>query len=371
MAFPLLPSLIADPKVAIPQSGEWTKPNAQNTLTGLVDSLKVAANKDSNISSIPDVWAHPILMRSILSDDQHPQYKQYVAEWRGLLAIMALRKMRGFSKIQVVSIEIPTIDKLQDDAPEFLKVLARSIPLEYLQMQHDGTIKDKPGIQAKIQLLTYDNHPLGIFWPSILICPALGMEKYHPLDIAWWGNDGLMDPISALSNDEKNSLCAWLQNVINSIQDNNALMKLLTAFRDELKQSLAADFKDIAFQEQVSTGLGVTGACAIIDVPIEGIVDGTFLKKSQVLLTNRRGNDTLPNLLIVTPDLDQQWNVSESDIIVGGYLNASTCLHKGTGIILDHTHIGDIDLNDYHAEIHMADEFFTDKIAIFYWSVVK
>ena len=205
MAFPLLPSLVADPKVAIPQSGEWTKPNAQNTLTGLVDSLKVAANKYSNISSIPDVWAHPILMRSILSDDQHPQYGRYVAEWRGLLAIMALRKMRGLSKLQVVSIEIPTADKLQDDAPEFLKVLVRSIPLEYLQMQNDGTIKDKPGIQAKIQLLTYDNHPLGIFWPSILICPALGLEKYQPHDIAWWGNDGLMDPISSLSNDEKNS----------------------------------------------------------------------------------------------------------------------------------------------------------------------
>lgn len=367
MAFPLLPSLVADPKVAIPQSGEWTKPNAQNTLTGLVDSLKVAANKYSNISSIPDVWAHPILMRSILSDDQHPQYGRYVAEWRGLLAIMALRKMRGLSKLQVVSIEIPTADKLQDDAPEFLKVLVRSIPLEYLQMQNDGTIKDKPGIQAKIQLLTYDNHPLGIFWPSILICPALGLEKYQPHDIAWWGNDGLMDPISSLSNDEKNSLHAWLQNVINSISDNNnALMKLLTAFRDDLKQSLAVDFKDTAFQGQAGKGLGVTGACAIIDIPIEGIVDDTFLEKSQVLLTNRRGNDSLPNLLIVTPDLDQQWNVSASQIIVGGYLNASTCLNKGTGLILDHFHVGDVDLSDYHAEIHMANEFFTDKVTIFY-----
>lgn len=366
MAFPLLPGLIDDPKVAIPRSGEWTKPNAQNTLTGLVDSLKVGANKHSNISSIPDIWAHPILMRSILSNTDHPQYARYVAAWRGLLAIMALRKMRGFSKLDIVNIEIPTVDKLAKDAPEFLKVLARSIPQDYLQMQQDETIKDKSGIQAKIQLLIYEKHPLGIFWPSILICPALGLDKYHPQDISWWGNDGLMGPISSLSNDEKNSLYAWLKSVINSVSDNNALMNLLTNFRDDIKASLNTEFQDTAFQGQAGKGLGVTGICSIIDAPIEGVVDDNFLKKSQVLLMNRRENKNVPNLLIVTPDLDQQWNVSESDIIVGGYLNASTCLHKGTGMILDHTRIGDIDLSDYHAEIHMADEFFTDKIAVFY-----
>jgi hypothetical protein len=48
MDFPFLPSLKTNSQIAIPKSGEWTA-NSQNTLTGLVDSLKVAANKHSNI----------------------------------------------------------------------------------------------------------------------------------------------------------------------------------------------------------------------------------------------------------------------------------------------------------------------------------
>lgn len=48
MAFPLLPSLKIDSKVAIPKNGEWTI-SSQNTLSGLVDGLKVSANKNSSI----------------------------------------------------------------------------------------------------------------------------------------------------------------------------------------------------------------------------------------------------------------------------------------------------------------------------------
>lgn len=59
MAFPLLPSLKTDSKVAIPKNGEWTI-SAQNTLSGLVEGLKVAANKKSNISSIPDIWGRAL-----------------------------------------------------------------------------------------------------------------------------------------------------------------------------------------------------------------------------------------------------------------------------------------------------------------------
>lgn len=277
MAFLLLPSLIKNSNLTIPESGEWTcKP--QNTLSALVNGLKVAANKHSNISSIPDVWARPILVRSILGDTTHPQYEQYVAEWRGLLAIMALRKIRGFNNLRLNSIEIPTTDKLRDDDPEFLKVLARSMPLEYLELQNDGTIKDKTGVQAKIQLLSYDNHPLGIFWPSVLICPALGLDNYRPQDIAWWGNDGIMDPIGSLSKDEKNSLYAWIQHIIDSVNENESLERLLVSFRNDIKSSLGDGFEETAFQASAGVSMGVTGTCAVLDQPVIGVIDESFLK---------------------------------------------------------------------------------------------
>lgn len=366
MAFLLLPSLSANSNVAIPKSGEWTT-SSQNTLSDLVNGLKVAANKHSNISSIPDVWARPILVRSILGDPTHPQYEQYVAEWRGLLAIMALRKIRGFNNLHLNTIELPTTDKLRDDDPEFLKVLARSVPLEYLELQNDGTIKDKPGVQAKIQLLSYDNHPLGIFWPSVLICPALGLNQYWPQEIPWWGHEGIMDPIGSLSKEEKNSLYAWIQHIIDSVNNNEALNRLLVSFRDDIKASLGDGFEETAFQASAGVSMGVTGACAVLDQPVIGVIDESFLKKSQVLLMNRRGNKDLTNRLIVTPDLDEQWNMNASQIIIGGYVNASSCLHKGTGVMPSHTRLGDIDLTEYNAEIHMADEVFTKKISVCYF----
>lgn len=369
MSVPLLPSLKQDSKIAIPKSGEWVT-DSSTTLGGLVDSLKVAADKHSDISSIPDVWARPILMHSILSDKTHPLYERYVAAWRGILAIMALRKIRNFSSIQLEAVEIPETDRLRDSDPAFLKVLARSVPLEYLQTQNDETIKSKTGIQAKIQILTFgDSQPLAIIWPSILLCPAIGLaeNKDRLREVPWWKVDGIDDPINYLSTDEKNSFYSWLQQVIDQTVLDNDMTALLTGFRDEVKESLGADFKDTAFQTKAGTALGITGACQVIDNPIMGVIDSSFLAKSQVLLINQhKDKKDVPDLLIVTTDLDKQWNVSASEIIVGGYINASSCLHRGKGIIRDHYRLGDIDLHDFHAEIHMADEFFTDKIVIFY-----
>lgn len=330
----------------------------------------MAANKHSNISSIPDVWARPILMRSVLGDELHPQHELYVAEWRGLLAIMAMRKMRGLNHVKLHSIGIPTLDKIQNDTPNFLKVLARSIPQSYAEEQKDETIKNQTDIQAKIQILTYDDKPLAILWPSILICPAVGLDEYWPKDIPWWKHDGLGDPIQSLSVEERNLFYSWLQRVINLAPVNNMLSTLLSEYRDDVKESLVKEnaFQEKNFQPEANTALGITGVCAIIDTPVICAIDGDFFKNSHVKLVNQRNTENLKTLLVVTPDLDEQWNVSESEIIVGGYINASTCLHKGTGIIFDHQRLADIDLSKFQAEIHMADEFFTDKIAVFYMS---
>lgn len=369
MAHPLLPSLNEHSNIAINQSGQWIT-GLQNTLSGLVDSLKVGTNKKTDISSIPDIWARPILVRSILNDVTHPQHKRYVGEWRGLLAILAFRRTRGFKQIKLMSVEIPTIDALRDNDPEFLKVLARSMPVDYLKMQNDETIKGKAGVQAKVQLLVYDDRPIGIFWPSILICPALDLElaidALPAHDIAWWNYDGIKDPIEYLSKEENNSLHQWLQNIIDddSIFGNEELFRLLCSFRDDIKRGLRSDFGDTTPYKASSSGLGITGLCSVVDSPLEGILDAIFLTKSHVVLRSCRGKENLKNMLIVASDLDQQWHVSDSEIIIGGFVNASAYLHKGTGMIADHKRLGDIDLSTYNAEIHMADEFFTDKIAV-------
>lgn len=366
MPIPLLPSLKEENKIAITKRGEWIS-NSQNTLANLVDSLKVAANSESQISSIPDVWARPALYEIILLNDKHPLHEKYKQEWRGILAIMALRKLRNFDGIQLQTVDLPEAGKIKDSDPAFLKVVARSLPDTYKKEQNDQTLK--AGQSAKIQIITYGHIPLAISWPSILLCPALNLEENRIRDVAWWKQDGINNPLPDLSSDEKNSLYSWIENVINNIQDNDQLMKLLVPYRDDIKRDLGENFvPGYQLNSRAGSSLGITGACSVIDAPIIGIADDSFLDKSNVHLIKRKKSGA-KELLILSMDIEKQWNMNASDIIVGGYVTAGAVLPKATGVILDKQRLGDVDLTEYHAEVRMADEFFTDKLAVIYLGI--
>lgn len=360
---PLLPGLKEQNQIAIVKRGEWNS-DAQNTLPNLVQSLKVSANHDSRISSIPDVWARTRLYEIVLHKEDHPLHEKYKAEWRGILTMMALRQIRGFDKIQLQTVVVPEITQLKDDDPEFLKVIARSLPDDYRENENDPTLK--AGEAAKLQVVSYDDFPLAICWPNILICPALDLDKHRDRDVAWWKQDGLHDPISELNDEEKNSLYAWLDSIINN-SNNSMLVSLLSEFKNDIKDALGTKYQaDFSIQSSDSQSLGITGICNLIDRPIRGKISGSFLKSSNVRLINQKKSDA-KELLVLAMDIERQWNKNASDIVVGGYVTVSAVLPRATGIILDHQRLGDdIDLNDFNAEIHMVDEFFTEKLAVIY-----
>ena len=150
MPIPLLPALkdaTSENKIAINKPGEWSD-GAQNTLSNLVDSLKVAAGKESNISSIPDVWARPALYEAILVNEKHPLHEHYKQEWRGVLAIIAMRKLRNFSDIKVETVDVPKKEKIKESDPAFLKVIARSIPESFLREGKKGP-DDEGGLRGQ------------------------------------------------------------------------------------------------------------------------------------------------------------------------------------------------------------------------------
>ena len=360
---PLLPGLKEQNQIAIVKRGEWNS-DAQNTLPNLVKSLKVSTSHDSRISSIPDVWARTRLYEMVLHKEDHPLHKKYKEEWRGLLGMMALRQIRGYDKIQLQTVIVPELTQLKDDDPEFLKVIARSLPEDYRKSENDPTLK--AGEAAKIQVVSYADFPLAICWPNILLCPALDLENHRDRDVAWWKQDGLHDPISELNDDEKNSLYVWLDNIINAVS-NSTLIALLSSFRNDIKEALGSSYQaNFNIDNSSSQALGITGSCNLIDKPIRGRIGDSFLNTSNVRLLKRKGS-TAKDLLVLTTDIERQWNKNASDIVVGSYVTASAVLPKSTGVILDHQHLGDeIDLSEFNAEIHMADEFFTDKLAVIY-----
>jgi hypothetical protein len=74
-------------------AGTWTK--SPGTLKQLADSMEVGdiafADRDEPIRAIPDPWAQPRTFADALLNPQHTLEGEFVAQWRGLLALIGLR----------------------------------------------------------------------------------------------------------------------------------------------------------------------------------------------------------------------------------------------------------------------------------------
>lgn len=366
MPIPLLPSLNAINKIAITKSGEWVS-ESQNTLANLVDDLKVAANAQSDINSIPDLWARPAMYEMVLFDDKHHLHNRFLQEWRGIMAMMALRQLRNLSELKLTSVTVPFFNKLTGREPEFLKVIAKLIPEDYIKYAQDKTLDGEKA--AKLQVLIFGGKPLAVLWPSILLCPAVGLAgSFNQKRVSWWGASGIGDPIVFLSDSEKELLHGWLHNIINQLPVDktrnklNQLIGLLSEFRDALQ------VKSSVTSISSGVGLGITGFCELIDHPVAVSVDNSFLEKSNVRLINRK-HITDKSLLVLSRDLYKQWNVSASDIIVGGYVTLDAVLPQATNVYLNPKMLNDINLDTYKAEVRMAEDFFTDKIGVVYTGI--
>ena len=367
MPIPLLPSLKESNKIAITKRGEWMS-DAQTNLGNLADDLKVTAGVKSDISSIPDLWARPSMYELVLYDENHHLHKRFLDEWRGVLAILALREMRTLGGVAVNTVEIPPETQLQENAPMFLKVITKNLPEEYKRFP-DKTIEHG----YKLHVISYENMPLAVVWPTILVCPSVELYASSIKPVSWWKIDGLHDPISSLNDQEKSVLYDWLEMVKNEINRDNIaltnkkisdLIGLIYAFQKDLKVSGISNNQYIA-----GTSLDITGFCECLGrANMIDVGESSFLAKSNVMLSNRRNTKDSKNkpkaLLVMTRDMYTQWNMSASDIIVGGAYSLDAVLPKYTGVIADKTKIGNFDLNQFNAELCMGEDFFTDKICI-------
>lgn len=360
MAYPLLPSLKDENKIAITKRGQWTS-DTQTSLKNLVTDLKVISDDYSNISSIPDIWARPLLCEMILLDEYHSLHKKYVKEWRGLMAMLAFRQLRNFTEIGLETVVLPAKNSQTENCPDFLKVLVRMLP-KSLKDTEDKTLED--GQVAKLQILTYAGKPLAIVWPNVLVCSAAGLEDYPTKNVSWWNTDGISDPISTLNGEEKQLLKSWLQNISDALPvnvNNDVKLNQLSAlFNDFIK-----DLGDSSILN-ISQGkpLGITGFARVIDSPILVKTNGDFLENTSVRLIDQKTNNPKNTLLVVTDDLPKQWNVAASEINIGGYVTFDAVKNILAGIYINHNKLNDTDLSEYGAELRRADEFFTDRIGI-------
>ncbi len=99
---------------------------------------------------IPDLWARPMMYEMVLFNENHHLHKKYVAEWRGIMAMLAFREMRNLKNIGKEEIVFSDVNKISNNAPSFLKVVSALLSEEYKSYKDETSAED-----YKIQLLTF------------------------------------------------------------------------------------------------------------------------------------------------------------------------------------------------------------------------
>ena len=203
MAFPLLPPLKKDGDglAVLSPTGTWVKVPGV-ALNNIAENLAVTKvdGKYIDIDSIPSMWARPLLFEIALYDKDHPMHECVVGEWRGLLAMLALKEQRKFPLVTKL-ITIPDGD--DGETPEFLQALHKLLP--------ERTLDDAGTTWDKLYLILFKNNPIGITSPTTLVCTSIDYIKHITVnDIHWYDPPFLCDPIPHLNDGEKTSVAGWL-----------------------------------------------------------------------------------------------------------------------------------------------------------------
>lgn len=232
MAFPLLPPLKKDDErlAVLPKTGTWEQvpPVALNNIADNLQVTKVDA-KYIDIDSIPSMWARPLLFEIALYDEDHPMHECIVDEWRGLLAMLALKELRKF-RLETQLITIPDGDG--GKTPEFLEALRKLMP--------ERTLDDAETTWEKLYLILFEGKPIGMTSPTTLVFTSIDYINYITVnDVPWYAPPFLCDPIPHLNDGEKTSVAGWLndfhKNTITPLPDSPIKVNLAPRILDFIK----------------------------------------------------------------------------------------------------------------------------------------
>ncbi len=130
--------------------------------SGLLQSIANGISVDDSattrgVSSVPDVWARALLFQSALRPT-HPLHTQAVADWRGLLSLLALREIYGYD-VEVVPVSLTGSGKLER--------ALRSLAPASVDLQ-----PNTPYAWTDVLLVRLDGISIGAFSPGSLVYTA-------------------------------------------------------------------------------------------------------------------------------------------------------------------------------------------------------
>ena len=311
---PFLPQLKSDKQLQnFEAPGEWLE-RAEDVLGAIsagIEEANLVVDASEVQAAIPDVWARPLLFEIALYDTEHALHKRTKEEWRGLLAMIALKEVLELP-LTVKEITIPRSEN--ECGEDYLRVLFRSIPRK--------SLCDADTSWHTLYIISYKGRPIGMTSPSTLVCT--GIEYVNAIDsdrVAWFGGKRLQDPIRFLSQDNMMALFGWAgivrEKLLARDDLNQELRKNIVTQLDIFVHELQAALGDAARPMSLSNHrLGMSkGVFTFIDYPVAR-PDRLPIEESDVLLIPTEGKKPTKNWLIVEKSLPQQWETEAKKIKV-------------------------------------------------------
>ncbi len=195
-----LPQLSGE-NISVPKEKAHWNNNDKKIILQISDSITVGEKEITRgVSSIPDIWARPLLFQSALRNQQHPLHKECVQEWRGLMSILALHKIKPELKnIQIVPIIL--------DEGTLCTALNNLVP---------SPVQLEKGVEylwTDILMIRYDNIPLGAFSPTTLVYSGTDyQEKLKSIAFPFKDENGYLIP-PLTKKDGLEALGEWLDSI--------------------------------------------------------------------------------------------------------------------------------------------------------------
>jgi cell division ATPase FtsA len=361
---------------------------------GTLEELQKAIDVDKTTGhsvceySIPDIWARVLLFEMALYEPTHPLHDRIMNEWKGFLAVLALRDLNLdiANRLNTYPLNFDQLKKSDKegfgDTSGFLRILFDSRPEGSIDKNFEWdkhtiyiiTLMDDKGNGGK------EEKVIGITSPTTLVCTSVDYSDLNAdrLGIKWYQNGIFINPVGKINNikilndDQEEGLRLWLDGLINDY-DNNYIKKgnfhknyakkasQLLRFLKEYSKTLGGlEIHDGKFKNGKSLGMG-KGIFNIIDTP-KTLAYGT---NSDVKLKKSTGKENIDNELIVLVDPVKYGNgVDPGKIIIFDNITCQACSIDPNAVSRDRKKIFNKNLPE-NWKIFKEEDFFTDKIGIF------
>jgi hypothetical protein len=335
------------------EPGVWKYESSFEELDRLAEQIALEDSSHASrlaLEKIPDFWARVVgfylaLTLEPADSDTVSLRLRARGAWRGFLAFLALRRVKTWN-CGIVEISLGE----STNSRRLVGTVRNLLP--------EGTFLSSRDDWRHLYMFMMGDLPIGMTSPLTLVCPNSGAAQSSQLyRVPWFDGEQFVDPIEKLNIDEKSQMACWVENVRSTISSNtsignsviwNSMARELQEFKTDLIGSSDAVAKyPLEYEARITYWLFL---------PLAGSLAPSGEIVSDCVLEPRDKSARKPKLVILCPELDQQWGKPAKDIRVFGAFTLAELQSLRGNYGSDPERIGTYELHDSR-RVRAADVF--------------